>query len=74
MPDSTLDLATLSEKDLRDLQFVLEEGGDFVGLSISSQTCNFPFMPYRPEPKGSCYILVEISHAMSIRGCLNKSL
>ena len=34
LPDSTLDLATLSEKDLRDLQFVLEEGVDFVGLSF----------------------------------------
>lgn len=34
LPDSTLDLSILSEKDRRDLKFVLEEGVDFVGLSF----------------------------------------
>jgi pyruvate kinase len=34
LPDSKLDLPILSEKDKKDLQFVLEEGVDFVGLSF----------------------------------------
>lgn len=34
LPDSHLTLSILSEKDLRDLHFVLEEGVDFVGLSF----------------------------------------
>ncbi|MBP9697648.1 MAG: pyruvate kinase [Candidatus Moranbacteria bacterium] len=34
LPDSVLKLAILSEKDLKDLHFVLEEGVDFVGLSF----------------------------------------
>lgn len=34
LPDSILKLAILSEKDLKDLHFVLEEGVDFVGLSF----------------------------------------
>ncbi len=34
LPDSKLELSILSEKDLRDLRFVLEEGVDFVGLSF----------------------------------------
>lgn len=34
LPDSKLDLAILSEKDRKDLRFVLEEGVDFVGLSF----------------------------------------
>lgn len=34
LPDSVLKLAILSEKDLKDLHFVLEEGMDFVGLSF----------------------------------------
>ncbi len=34
LPDSTLTLSILSEKDLRDLHFVLEEGVDFIGLSF----------------------------------------
>jgi pyruvate kinase len=34
LPDSKLDLAILSEKDRKDLHFVLEEGVDFVGLSF----------------------------------------
>ncbi|MBP7060524.1 MAG: pyruvate kinase [Candidatus Moranbacteria bacterium] len=34
LPDSQLTLSILSEKDLRDLHFVLREGVDFVGLSF----------------------------------------
>lgn len=34
LPDSHLVLSILSEKDKKDLQFVLEEGVDFVGLSF----------------------------------------
>lgn len=34
LPDSKLTLPILSEKDLRDLHFVVEEGVDFVGLSF----------------------------------------
>lgn len=34
LPDSVLKLAILSEKDLKDLHFVLEEGVDFIGLSF----------------------------------------
>lgn len=34
LPDSVLSLPILSEKDIRDLRFVLEEGVDFVGLSF----------------------------------------
>lgn len=34
LPDSELKLSILSEKDLRDLKFVLDEGVDFVGLSF----------------------------------------
>ncbi len=34
LPDSVLELSILSEKDLRDLHFVLEEGVDFIGLSF----------------------------------------
>lgn len=34
LPDSELTLPILSEKDLSDLRFVLEEGVDFVGLSF----------------------------------------
>lgn len=34
LPDSAITLPILSEKDLRDLHFVLEEGVDFVGLSF----------------------------------------
>lgn len=34
LPDSRMDLSILSEKDRRDLAFVLEEGVDFVGLSF----------------------------------------
>lgn len=34
LPDSHLKLPILSEKDLRDLHFVLEEGVDYVGLSF----------------------------------------
>ncbi|MBP6929719.1 MAG: pyruvate kinase [Candidatus Moranbacteria bacterium] len=34
LPDSTLDLSILTEKDLQDLRFVLQEGVDYVGLSF----------------------------------------
>ena len=34
LPDSKLDLPILSAKDKKDLEFVLEEGVDFVGLSF----------------------------------------
>lgn len=34
LPDSQLDLSILSEKDVQDLHFVLQEGVDFVGLSF----------------------------------------
>lgn len=34
LPDSRLDLSILSEKDIRDLHFVLKEGVDYVGLSF----------------------------------------
>jgi pyruvate kinase len=34
LPDSILELNVLSEKDLHDLHFVLEEGVDFIGLSF----------------------------------------
>ncbi len=34
LPDSTLTLSILSEKDIADLHFVLEEGVDYVGLSF----------------------------------------
>jgi pyruvate kinase len=34
LPDSKLDLPILSEKDRKDLSFVLKEGVDFVGLSF----------------------------------------
>lgn len=34
LPDSKIDLSILSEKDMKDLHFVLEEGVDFVGLSF----------------------------------------
>lgn len=34
LPDSTLALSILSEKDLADLHFVLEEGVDYIGLSF----------------------------------------
>lgn len=34
LPDSTLTLSILSEKDLKDLHFVLEEAVDFIGLSF----------------------------------------
>ncbi len=34
LPDSRLELSILSEKDIRDLHFVLKEGVDYVGLSF----------------------------------------
>ncbi len=34
LPDTPVDLPILSEKDLRDLAFVLQEGVDYVGLSF----------------------------------------
>lgn len=34
LPDSKLNLSILSEKDLKDLRFVLQEGVDYVGLSF----------------------------------------
>jgi len=34
LPDSKLDLSILSDKDKKDLRFVLEQGVDFVGLSF----------------------------------------
>lgn len=34
LPDSHLELSILSEKDIRDLHFVLKEGVDYVGLSF----------------------------------------
>lgn len=34
LPDSKLELSILSEKDKKDLEFVLKEGVDFVGLSF----------------------------------------
>jgi pyruvate kinase len=34
LPDSRLDLSILSEKDKKDLHFVLQEGVDYVGLSF----------------------------------------
>jgi pyruvate kinase len=34
LPDSQLDLSILSEKDIRDLHFVLKEGVDYIGLSF----------------------------------------
>ncbi|MFZ2187229.1 MAG: pyruvate kinase [Candidatus Moraniibacteriota bacterium] len=40
LPDSHLTLSILSEKDLKDLRFVLEEGVDFVGLSFVGSTAD----------------------------------
>jgi len=34
LPDSKLELSILSEKDIKDLEFVLKEGVDYVGLSF----------------------------------------
>ena len=36
LPDSTLDLSILTEKDLQDLRFVLQEGVDYVGRKTTA--------------------------------------
>jgi pyruvate kinase len=64
IPGGTLSASSLTEKDLRDLDFLLEEGVEFVGLSFVRQGADVEALKERVDGRALIVAKIEMARAL----------
>ncbi len=65
IPDGTLSTSSLTEKDLRDLELVLDEGVEYVGLSFVRERADVADLKTRIQGRALVVAKIEMARAMA---------